>query len=730
MDPNQRIPNGMNKTGESQRCSPLPHEGPVIPLRTLKAMLFGMVLASLPAASLSAADSVGTFQMGEGRELIVTRGIVVREVAGAAKDKLPMLAIGSADGHHFLYDPNQLTTQGVWSGQFGHLDEAGQLVPIATGMKSFFLDRFPWTFGERPRRECKAEWQGYGVHDGKVFLRYRLSDKESGILWEVEETPEFVTDQTQQLHFKITPGAEAEDYLNYWLHQTDFRRVTTNGQQNQRDTLKNLLPNQKQFTISFLRRKETPTVPHGYTVKAIDIPTPQLPARFEPTGFDFAPDGSVYVSTRTGGVWHLQDGKWVLFADGLEEVNGVQVAPDGSGVYVMQKPELTLLRDTDHDGRADVYETMEDRFRFSGHYHEFAYGPRMNAQGDLFFSLGLSANGHHMATTTNPNQMTTAMGYRGWVMKRTASGELIPFASGLRSPAGIGMNSKDELFVTDNQGDWVASSYLSHVEAGDFLGHPASTWDLPEHGLTPGVLDYQSNATIPEKVPPLDLQNLEKIRKRPAVWLAHGDLTNSPGHPSFAPESGFGPFGGQAFIADIAHRNIIRVALEKVGGKYQGAVFPFLRPLRSAAYSTAFDPQGNLWVGAVGRGWVAGDPAIEIIRHEAGTTPFEMHHIALTRDGFEIHFTEPLGAEAVTVRDVSITEFQYEYWDSYGSERFREATVPLSNLEISADRTRLSLRLPLKAEFIYEIQLPQLTSRTGLRLENNFAYYTLNQLLP
>lgn len=55
-------------------------------------------------------------------------------------------------------------------------------------MKLFFLDWFPWTFGERSRRECKAQWQGYGVHDGTAFVRYRISDKESGISWEVKET--------------------------------------------------------------------------------------------------------------------------------------------------------------------------------------------------------------------------------------------------------------------------------------------------------------------------------------------------------------------------------------------------------------------------------------------------------------------------------------------------------------------------------------------------------------
>jgi len=49
---------------------------------------------------------------------------------------------------------------------------------------------------------------------------------------------------------------------------------------------------------------------------------------------------------------------------------------------------------------------------------------------------------------------------------------------------------------------------------------------------------------------------------------------------------------------------------------------------------------------------------------------------------------------------------------------------------VSADRTVLSLRFPRKAEFIYQIQLPVLTSRSGLPLENNCGTYTLNHLLP
>ena len=681
--------------------------------------------------SSSAADTHGQTQIGEGSELVVSKGWVVREVPSDREEFQPSLAVGTTQGQHYLYDPNKLVMQGVWTGLFGRVTEEGSFAPELGRLKSFALKRTPpWSFGETPRCVLEFDWHGYEIRDDHVVFRYRLFDEPSGMSWEVEESLEYVSEELQRIHFAIEPNQETSDYLNYWVRQTEFRRLSANGQQIQRNLLKNLYPNQKDFTLSFLRRRETPTVPHGYSISPIEIPTPELPARFEPTDMDFAPDGSVFVTTRTGGVWRLQDGNWSLFADGLNEVNGVRMAPDADGIFVMQRPELTRLRDTDGDGAVDHYETMADRFRFTGHYHEFAFGPRINSAGQMFFSTGLASSGFFTATDNSQNQMTTALGYRGWVMRYNPDGTLTPFAAGLRSPAGIGINAEDELFIVDNQGDWVASSYLGHVEEGDFLGHPVSLWDRPEFGITPSDLDYRTLDAIPEDVPPLDKAAFTRERKLPSVWLSHGDLTNSPGHPSFAPEKVFGPFGGQAFIADIAHRNIVRVALEKVGGKYQGAVFPFIRPLSSASYSTAFDPDGNLWVGAVGRGWTAGEPMIEVIHFDEEETPFEMHRIALTRDGFDIHFTQPLASRDLELQDLAISEYQYEYWSGYGSEQINTAEVPIASATVSTDRRVLSIKLPRQAEYIYEIQLPELTSASGLSLENNYAVYTLNQLLP
>ena len=47
-------------------------------------------------------------------------------------------------------------------------------------------------------------------------------------------------------------------------------------------------------------------------------------------------------------------------------------------------------------------------------------------------------------------------------------------SSGLRSPAGLGVDLEGRLLATDNQGDWVASCPIYWLREGAFYGHPAS----------------------------------------------------------------------------------------------------------------------------------------------------------------------------------------------------------------------------------------------------------------
>jgi hypothetical protein len=54
------------------------------------------------------------------------------------------------------------------------------------------------------------------------------------------------------------------------------------------------------------------------------------------------------------------------------------------------------------------------------------------------------------------------------MLQITPEGEMTPIATGLRSPAGFGINDEEDIFYTENQGGWIGSGRLTHLESGDF----------------------------------------------------------------------------------------------------------------------------------------------------------------------------------------------------------------------------------------------------------------------
>ena len=115
-------------------------------------------------------------------------------------------------------------------------------------------------------------------------------------------------------------------------------------------------------------------------------------------------------------------------AGGLHEALGLVV--EGKNVFVVQRPELTRIRDTDGDDVADEFVTLCDKWGVSGDYHEFAFGPARDKQGNFFVTLNVGFGGGHQSKSP----------WRGWCVKITPKGELIPFATGLRSPNGVNFN--------------------------------------------------------------------------------------------------------------------------------------------------------------------------------------------------------------------------------------------------------------------------------------------------
>jgi len=60
-----------------------------------------------------AEDKDGTYELGEGNEVVITDGVIIREVPSEKKGELPIIAVGTKDGHNYMYDPNKLSMVGV-----------------------------------------------------------------------------------------------------------------------------------------------------------------------------------------------------------------------------------------------------------------------------------------------------------------------------------------------------------------------------------------------------------------------------------------------------------------------------------------------------------------------------------------------------------------------------------------------------------------------------------------
>jgi glucose/arabinose dehydrogenase len=446
---------------------------------------------------------------------------------------------------------------------------------------------------------------------------------------------------------------------------------------------------------------------------------------------EFLPDGRMVACFTRGEVmtYNTKTKQWKLFAEGLHDPLGILVISN-SELLIIQRPELTRVKDTDGDGVADLYQKVTDDFGLSGNYHEYNYGPVKDRQGNLFIGLNSSSPGGSMRPEVRGKvdtsgrdgadghrQMFSAVPYRGWIMKLTPDGKLHPFASGFRSPNGLGFDLQGNLFATDNQGDWVGTSPLFHVREGKFYGHPGSLiWTKDWNRGNP----YQLSVKI-----------LDSMRTRAAVLFPHGIMANSPTQPVCDNTNGrFGPFGGQLLIGEMNKERIVRVMLEWVDGALQGACTPFLdgRGLRKGNNRMAFAPDGSLYVGQNSHGWL-GDEGIQRIVF-TGKIPVEVYTMSLTRTGFDLTFTQPVEPKsALNPANYKIRHYYYAYQKKYGSDQFGLQADAAKHLKISADGKRVSLTIDsLKAGFVYELNLTNIRSLKGEPIENKLVCYTLNKL--
>lgn len=461
------------------------------------------------------------------------------------------------------------------------------------------------------------------------------------------------------------------------------------------------------------------------------------------------PNGNLGVSTRRGDVFIVENPTstnpyFRKFASGLHEILGLAYK-DGA-LFGAQRGELTKLVDTNMDGKADVYETVYS-WPISGHYHEYSFGPKIAPDGS-FFVTGNVAFGNEEWWRGE-----SRVPWRGWAMKISADGnKMEPWATGMRSPAGIGVLNGD-LFYTDNQGDWMGSGALWQVVKGDFMGHPAGlAWTgMPNSPLK--LTEAKFNSLIdprktknaqgryikPENVVNEEFKTLFDMKKEipelrlPAVWLPYGILGISTSEPIVIPKGSFGPFEGQVLVGDQGMSMLSRVFLEKVNGEYQGASFVFRTGFRSGVLRMAWARDGSLFVGETNRGWGSAGEANEGLQRLVwnNKTPFEMKAVRAMPDGFEIEFTQAVDPKSATdIASYDIESYIYKYHAVYGSPPVNTEKLKIKGIKLSEDGLKARLVVDnLRRYYIHTIKLE------GVREKDNFyslvhptAYYTLNNI--
>ncbi|MEO6915683.1 MAG: plastocyanin/azurin family copper-binding protein [Chitinophagaceae bacterium] len=459
-----------------------------------------------------------------------------------------------------------------------------------------------------------------------------------------------------------------------------------------------------------------------YPLRSIPIPQ-NIP--LEVGGMTFLPNDALAVATRHGEVWiisnpYMKGGRapvYKLFAQGMHEVLGLNFIR--GDLYCVQRSELTRLRDLDGDGEADEYKTMYS-WPLAGNYHEYAYGPILDKDGNMVVTLNLGWIGFGESLSK----------WHGWMLKFDKDFNMKPFAAGLRSPAAFALNEAGDIFYAENQGDWVGSGNIAHVEEGDFLGNPRSLRWSGEPG-SPVKLKISD---IPDTGnPKFDVAKKVPGLKTPSVWFPHTILgISTSGILSYGAKGKMGPFEGQLFVGDQGQSKIMRVALEKIKGVYQGIVFPFREGFSSGILRLNWGSDGSIFAGMTARGWGStGGQQYGLQQVEwSGTLPFEIKTVTAKPDGFELNFTMPVDeSTARNPASYDINSFTYMYHHIYGSPAINQNTRIIKAIEISADKLKVRLVLDsLKEGYVHEIKAEGIRSADNYALMHNYGYYTLNRI--
>jgi putative heme-binding domain-containing protein len=324
----------------------------------------------------------------------------------------------------------------------------------------------------------------------------------------------------------------------------------------------------------------------GFTVRRLPVDLPNV------NNVRYRADGKLVALGYNGNVYLLSD----TDGDGLEDrvevfwenkgrlrgPIGLALTPPGyklgQGVFVPSKGKLSLLVDTDGDGKADKEIVVAQGWKEIPQAVD-AIGVALDQGGNIYFALGTADYSNPYLLDKEGRGRYDLKGERGTVQKVSPDfRRRETVCTGVRFPVGMAFNRRGDLFCTDQEGaTWLPNGNpfdeLLHVQPGRHYGFPPRH---PRH--LPGVIDEPSVYDYgPQHQSTCGLQFNEPVG----------------GGPTFGPKG----WAGDALITGESRGKLFRTQLVKTAAGYV-AQNHLLARLNMLTIDACVSPQGDLVVTA------------------------------------------------------------------------------------------------------------------------------------